>query len=424
MTVAFSSFRFVHTADVHLDRFLKGLTLDSNAPPELLTATRTAFSRLVESAIDEKVAFMIIAGDLYDTDWRDFQTGYFFLAEMGRLRNAGVKVILLYGNHDAEQDMTKKLTLPDNVLCFGSSKPESIVLDEFKVVLHGQSFRRAATTENLASKYPAPVPGYVNIGVLHTALEGRPPHAPYAPCSLDELKNKGYQYWALGHVHQYQILCEDPWIVFPGNLQALHVNEPGAKGAAIVEVEDGVIGRPERVCVDLVRWETVEVNVAGAANLEDVARRVGRSFQSIAGQADGRVVCCRVILTGRTSAHGELYAHGEQLRAEIVGQAVIAAQDRFFIERVGVETQPVLSTEEIAKRGDAVSELQSYFEEATEDSTFLNSLKGDFEALLAKMPPEIWTQEAPALQDVREGRLSALVASVAPGVLDRISPEA
>lgn len=250
--------RFIHTADIHLDRALRGISLEGEAHTGLLTATRTALSRLVEFAIDEKVAFIIIAGDVYDTDWKDFQTGYFFVAEMARLKRAGVKVILLYGNHDAEQEMTKKLTLPDNVLCFGSSRPESIVLEEFKVVLHGQSFKRAETVENLASKYPPAVPDYVNIGVLHTALQGKEPHAPYAPCSLDELRNKGYQYWALGHVHHFHILSTDPWVVYPGNLQGLHINEPGARGAVVVDIVDGVVNQPERHCVDLLRWASLE----------------------------------------------------------------------------------------------------------------------------------------------------------------------
>lgn len=422
MSGSLSSIRFIHTADVHLDRALRGLTLDGTAPAELLTATRSAFSRLVEYAIDEKVAFIVIAGDVYDTDWKDFQTGYFFLAEMARLRRAGIQVILLYGNHDAEQDMTKKLTLPDNVHCFGSSQPESIFLEEFKVVLHGQSFRRAETVDNLASKYPTPVPDYVNIGVLHTALQGRAPHAPYAPCSVDELMNKGYQYWALGHVHNFQVLADNPWIVFPGSLQGLHINEPGAKGAVVVDITDGVVGRPERVCVDVLRWATVEVDVARAVTLADLATRIRTTFQALVENAEGREICCRVVLVGRTPLHGELYAHGQQLRAEIVGQAISVGQDRLLVERVKVQTQPMLSAEEIAARGDAVAELQELLVQAAKDSTFLASLRSDFEVLLSKMPSDIWSQDVPGLLDIKEGRLAEIVSSVTSGVVDKIQP--
>ncbi|WP_210772045.1 metallophosphoesterase family protein [Metallibacterium scheffleri] len=415
--------QFIHTADVHLDRGLKGLTVQGDSAPELLTATRTAFVRLVDVAIDTKVAFMIIAGDLYDSDWNDFQTGYFFIGEMGRLQKAGIRVILLYGNHDAEQDMTKKLALPDNVLRFDSSKPSSIPLEDLKIVLHGQSFRRAATTDNLAAKYPPPVPGWVNIGVLHTALQGKPPHSPYAPCSLDELKNKGYAYWALGHVHQYEILAEDPWIVFPGNLQGLHVNEPGARGAVIVPIDDGAVGRPERLCVDVLRWTTVEVDAAGAAGIDQVAPLIGQALRKTVGEAEGRYVCCRVVLTGRTAAHGELFARGQQLAAEVKAQAIAAAPDKLIIEKIKVQTQPMLSPEEIAARGDAVAELQKIFDGAPTDQAFLESLRSDLEVLVGKLPPELADQDLPAVQCVKEGRLFDLIATVAPGVLDRVSRE-
>jgi DNA repair protein SbcD/Mre11 len=415
--------QFIHTADAHLDRCLRGLTLYGDSAPELMTSTRTAFTRLVDAAIERRVAFMIIAGDLYDTDWNDFQTGYFFIGEMARLRKVGIRVVLLYGNHDAEQDMTRKLTLPDNVLRFDSSKPHSIRLDDLKVVLHGQSFRRAETTDNLAAGYPPPVPGWVNIGVLHTALQGRPPHSPYAPCSLDELKRKGYPYWALGHVHRFEILSEDPWIVFPGNLQGLHVNEPGARGAVVVPIEEGVVGQPQRLCVDVLRWATVEVDVAGAVSIDQVAPLVGQALRNIVGEAEGRYVCCRLILTGRTAAHGELFARGQQLAAEVRAQAIAAAPDTLVIEKIRVETQPLLSPGEIAARCDAVAELQNYFDGAPADPAFLESLKSDLDVLMSKLPPDLADHDLPAVEFVREGRIAELIASVAPSVLDRVSRE-
>src|SRR3546814_10141780 len=123
---------------------------------------------------------------------------------MGRLKRAGIPVYLLYGNHDAESEMTRKLLLPDNVFVFDTRKASTFVIDTLNVALHGRGFKVAATTENLVTTYPDPVPGMFNIGVLHTALEGNAMHANYAPCSLDELHAKGYQYWALGHVHEYR----------------------------------------------------------------------------------------------------------------------------------------------------------------------------------------------------------------------------
>ncbi len=185
--------KFIHAADIHLDSPLTGLSAYGDAPVELLrSATRNAFSNLVSEAIDESVDFVVIAGDLYDGSWKDYNTGIYFSREMGRLNAVGIPVYLIYGNHDAESDTTKKLLLPANVHAFGASKPHTFRIPELKVALHGQSFKHAATTINLASGYPAPEPGWLNIGVLHTALEGYAEHASYAPCSIAELSAKGY----------------------------------------------------------------------------------------------------------------------------------------------------------------------------------------------------------------------------------------
>lgn len=126
--------------------------------------------------------------------------------------------------------MGRNLPLPSNVRMFSSDAPETFrfELPEVNVALHGQSFKRAETTDNLVRNYPSPIDGWLSIAVLHTGLEGGTEHAAYAPCSLDELKRKGMQYVALGHIHKAEILCEDPWIVMPGNLQGRHIHELGA----------------------------------------------------------------------------------------------------------------------------------------------------------------------------------------------------
>ena len=180
--------KFIHTADVHLDSPLHGLSNYPDAPAtQLRVASRDAFVRLIDHAVDESVDFVVIAGDLYDGDWRDHNTGIFFIREMGRLKRAGIPAFILLGNHDAENEMTKRLTLPDNVIQFGSKKPETFFLEHLKVALHGQSFREKAVADNLALNYGSALPGYYNIGVLHTALEGYALHPNYAPCSRAEL---------------------------------------------------------------------------------------------------------------------------------------------------------------------------------------------------------------------------------------------
>lgn len=260
-----ASFRFFHTADIHLDSPLRGLAgQEGNAVARVRTATREALDMLVGLAIEEKVDFLIIAGDLYDGDWRDYKTGLFFATQMGRLNREGIPVYLLHGNHDAESQITRRLDLPGNVHVFGTRKPETFALDELKVALHGHSFRQRDITDNLVPNYPAPVSGTFNIGVLHTGLGGIGGHENYAPCAIEDLTNKGYDYWALGHVHQAGVLREKPHVVFPGNLQGRHARETGAKGASLVTVEDGDIVELTTVPCDVVRWAVLPVSLAEA----------------------------------------------------------------------------------------------------------------------------------------------------------------
>jgi DNA repair protein SbcD/Mre11 len=268
-----NTFRFIHTGDIHLDSPLKGLAGQEGAAAERIrTATRAAFSNLIDSAIEEEVAFVIIAGDLYDGDWRDYQTGLFFVKEMGRLAKANIPAFLIYGNHDAENQITKRLTLPDNVRVFPSKKAATIRLDRYGVALHGQSFKLRAVTENLVPEYPTPVKDSFNIGILHTGLGGMHGHANYAPCSLYDLVNKGYDYWALAHVHQGAVLHRDPYVVFCGNLQGRHIREAGVKSATLVSVEDSAVQEVSRIEADVVRWMHVSVDAEGAAHAGWVRR--------------------------------------------------------------------------------------------------------------------------------------------------------
>jgi len=169
--------KFIHAADVHLDSPLRGLSRYESAPAESIRdACRRAFENLVELAIKEKVAFVLLAGDLYDGDWKDYSTGLFFRSRMVRLQQAGIPVFLIAGNHDAASVISRKLSLPENVRSFSSHKPETMQPEHWPVALHGMGFPNRAVDENLVPRYPAPVPGKFNIGILHTSLAGNAGH--------------------------------------------------------------------------------------------------------------------------------------------------------------------------------------------------------------------------------------------------------
>lgn len=413
--------RFIHAADIHLDSPLNGLSAYPDAPAEQLrSASRDAFTVLVDRAIEETVDFMVIAGDLYDGAWRDFNTGIFFCREMGRLKRANIPVYVLFGNHDAESEMTKKLELPDNVHAFGANKPQTFKIDSLAVSLHGQSFKQRDVTTNLVTGYPMPTAGHFNIGLLHTALEGYASHATYAPCKLEELQAKGYQYWALGHVHEFEKWTGASTIVFPGNLQGRNVRECGRRGAVMVSVGEAGDVQVERIFIDILRWEQVEVDASDCESLEEVARKTGQALEALL-HVDGDVPrAARITVTGATKAHGELFGLEAQMRGEVLAQIASIGNDRLWLEKVRIQTRPLVDAAKLHERMDAFTDLQTILEEAATDVGFIKELQKELAPFAGKAPLDLQAL-VPLIEQIRTGELKDLVDEVAPGLLAHLA---
>lgn len=340
-----ASFHFIHAADIHLDSPLHGLARYEGVPAdEVRGATRAAFDNLIQRACDEAVDFMLIAGDLFDGDWKDMGTGLYFARAMAKLAAADIPVFLLAGNHDAASVLTRQLRWPGNVRLFSTRRPQTHVIDHLGVAIHGQSFANAQVMDNLAASYPPALMNHFNIGLLHTALTGHEGHASYAPCTIGDLRAKAYDYWALGHVHDHAVHAERPHIVYPGNLQGRHIRETGPKGAVLVEVQDRIVTRLDHVPLDVVRWAPVEVDCAAARTLEEVieATRVALAGHH-ARHADNRSLIARVTMTGRTALAGLLHDRQMQLRDEVRALATAIAPD-LWIEKVQVTAVPPVIT--------------------------------------------------------------------------------
>lgn len=290
-------FKFLHAADLHLDSPMRNLERYEGAPAEdLRLATRRAFENLVELALQEQVAFVLVAGDLYDSDWKDYNAGLYFIKQIQRLREADVRVYLIRGNHDALNRMTRDLPWPDNARFLDERRPETVRLEDLGVAIHGQGFENASVRVDLSARYPDPIPGLFNIGLLHTSLDGREGHDDYAPCKPEDLRLRGYDYWALGHVHQRDVVCEGPYIVFPGNTQGRHIRETGPKGCVLVTVSDAGEAALEFRPLDVARWRRVQVDVADLQREDEVLDSVRRRLELQIKEEEGRILVGRLEL--------------------------------------------------------------------------------------------------------------------------------
>ena len=387
-------FKFIHAADIHLDSPLSGLEHYEGAPvDEIRIAPRQAFINLVDFAIDEGIAFMLIAGDLYDGDWTDYGTGLFFNKQMAKLNKAGIRVFIVAGNHDAASTITKNLQFPENVTLFSDKNPETFILDDFNVAVHGQSYKMKALTNNLAAEYPLATNGYFNIGVLHTVLNGRDGYDNYAPCSLADLQGKGYDYWALGHVHNREEVATDPFILFPGNLQGRNIRESGPKGATIVTVDNGSIESTEHVDFDTVRWYRLDIDISDAENGYAAVDMVRNELLGLPDTTDGRICAVRIIVTGMTAAHEELVLDEERWRNEIrvVGFDV---DESIWIEKIQIRTKTKKDLAAILGSDDPFADiLKSIQEYIQADKDDLERFTELFQGIKTKLPPEYFDQE-------------------------------
>lgn len=382
------SMRFIHAADLHIDSPMTGLTKYDGAPvAQLRNATRAAFENLVRTALDESVDLVVLAGDVFDGDWKDFNTGLFFMNQLARMTTAGIKVVVLAGNHDAASTISRDLALPAGAFKLDHRSCQTITPEELglPVAVHGQSYPQRDVDTDLACDYPEPTAGVLNIGVLHTALNGRDGHAPYAPCTLEQLQNKGYDYWALGHVHGREVLSQSPWVVFPGNIQGRNARETGPKGFTVVTVEDGEITEVSEHHADVLRWQRGTIDASSASSMDAVVELAQHELQRLVDVSEGRLVATRLTITGSTQAHNELVAGRSRLDAAIRSASFEIGD--VWIEKIVVGTTPALDMHVVRQREDAIGGLFAGIDGLRADpASLLERFGPEFEQLRDKLP--------------------------------------
>ena len=381
--------KFIHAADIHLDSPLVGLQFYEGAPvDEVRGATRRALENLIELAVAEKVDFVLLAGDLYDGDWKDYNTGLFLSNQMSRLREEGIRVFIISGNHDAASQITRHLRMPDNVKFLSVRNPETVKIEKLGLAIHGQGYAARAVTEDMAGGYPLASPHHFNIGLLHTSLDGREGHESYAPTNVSSLLSKGYDYWALGHVHAREIVCKEPWIVFPGNIQGRHIRETGPKGCMLVEEQDGRVVRVEHRELDVMRWAVAVVDAGRAARGDDVIDAASKSLKNTMKENKEMPLAVRVEIMGTTKAHRELLSNPERWKSELWAVATDISGGTVWLEKIRFATREATSTTPGAK-SEALVELMSAVEGLSGNVDLVKAAVEALGDLNEKLPHEL-----------------------------------
>lgn len=386
--------KFIHAADLHIDSPLRGLEVYEGAPVERVRqATRDALATLVQLCLDEEVAFLIVAGDLFDSDWKDFNTALFVVKQFQKLDRANIPVFVIRGNHDSLKEMTLQVPWPKgkNFHLFDHKHAETILLEEHGVAIHGMSFATRHVFDNLVPRYPAPRPGLLNIGILHTNATGNEEHATYAPCSVNDLVAKGYQYWALGHVHQHQVLHDDGChVVYSGNTQGRHIRETGAKGCVIVTTSGTDIERLDFVSTDVLRWAHIRLDLEPEHRLSDLQDLAQTRVREELKGVDGRLLGVRLEIRGGCAAHRQLTNDTARKEAEAALRAHVGEiSDDVWLEKIKWRTRPPLDRQALLEGQDILGELLREIDRIAADETQLREFAACLSPLIDKTDSEI-----------------------------------
>lgn len=292
--------RFLHTADLHLDSPLQSVAARNPELGSLIQdASRMVLQRIVDTALHEAVDALLIAGDLFDGQIRDVRTAKILERELRRLAVADIPVFIIWGNHDAEAKLTEALQLPSNVHTFGSDGGHVHFANDSAVV-HGVSFNKRQAPKSLLPKYSPPLEGCFNIGMLHTSLSGADGHNDYAPCTVKDLIDIGYDYWALGHIHKRTIHHEQPAIVMPGNPLGRHINEAGERTVSLVTLRKGVAATVEAICLAPVRFERINIDLTGLESRNDAFDKMINVIDAVRDRSDVDCLIARIVLCGES----------------------------------------------------------------------------------------------------------------------------
>jgi DNA repair exonuclease SbcCD nuclease subunit len=376
--------KILHSADIHLDSPLASLALrDAELREKVAGATRRALRRLVDVALDEQVAALLIAGDLFDGAARSAKTAAFLLAELDRLQEARIPVFVIKGNHDAENPLTGEVTLPANVHVFDGRGGKMQVPGQ-DIWVHGVSFSGRHAPDSLLGKFQPPVPGAVNIAMLHTSLSGAAGHDPYAPCSVSDLAAMGFDYWALGHVHKRQIHSQAPWIVMPGIPQGRDIGEDGPKSASLITIASDGITVAE-VPTASVLFHRAALDVSGMDTPDVLRGALRQVMRTERADLRAETLVLRLTLTGATPLAWEV----ERDRAVWTETAARLGRETggVYLDKLVLDLTPPRTADTADTLATASAELAEIMGQIAAEPGFAAWRDAELDTLLSDLPP-------------------------------------
>jgi exonuclease SbcD len=256
------------TADLHLGKRTCGIGAFGDE-----CATKQTWKRMVDYVIQNAIDVVVLPGDVIDQDNRYYEASGALQEGFARLKDQGIPVIAVSGNHDYDVLPQVLRNHPfDNVHLLG----EHGRWDTFRfeknmeaIQFVGWSFPARYVTFNPLRELSLlrTDPNILSIGVLHADVDNLA--SSYGPVPLIDLQNAAVDLWMLGHVHKPIKFIGNKIIRYPGSPQALSAKEDGAHGGLVLEVNGREV-RVDEIVFSNCRFELLVVEVSGVCNSEEL----------------------------------------------------------------------------------------------------------------------------------------------------------
>ncbi len=365
--------RFIHGADLHLDSPFQGLKhLPEQLYSRISESTFSALQKLVCHAINYEVDFVILAGDLFDGENRSLKAQSRLKKALEQLNEHRIACYIIHGNHDHLKGNWVELSWPENVFFFKDSVDcYEFKKDELSVHIYGYSYPEKSVKENISLKYEKTGNAHFHIGILHGTAEGQVEHDLYAPFSVKQLIEKDFDYWALGHIHKRQILHNDPYVCYSGNIQGRHKKEQGEKGVLLVELDDTKRSTINFLPTAEIYWEEATVSIDGLNEVDELKNRCEALLDELKKCDYGLFVILR--FTGSGPLHHYLVDEVDEL-VDVLNIGQEEKVNFTFIVDKSIETLGEWDRDELKKEQHLLSDIVTVVDRLNEEDSPLNDM--------------------------------------------------
>lgn len=387
-----STIRFIHCADLHIDSPFKGISeINEELRDILYNSTFQSFRNIVDLAIENQVHAVLIAGDIYDGADKSLKAQLRFREELTRLSDQGIPSFIVAGNHDPLDSWSASITWPKMARFFEGDKvgKHPLVVDGVTVAeIYGISFPKQNVTDNLALQFDRDNDELPAIAILHTNIGENTGHKSYAPATIEDLKSRKMDYWALGHVHTQKLLNENsPVILYSGNSQARNPRELGKKGCALVSMEKDGSCELTHHSTDIVRYHSGNIDISALSTLDEVIESVKNECNAISSTMEGRHTIIRLTLQGRTEINEEL-RKGNNLTDIIdsVREQYLGNDPLIWLEKIMLNTAGAYDVDALRGGKDFIADIIGLYDEiVVGDADSLSNIRE-----IIKPLTEIW----------------------------------